>query len=237
MRLKLTLAYDGTGFRGWAAQPGLRTVEAALQEALDRIFPAWSGLGVAGRTDRGVHALANVASVDAEGGPRLERVAEALNTALPDDVAVVSAEEAAPDFNARFSARRRTYRYRVWRSRVRSPFETRRSWWYPRPLDVARMQAQAALLIGEHDFTAFTRTETEHKVFTRVVQDASWLEDDDVLAFEITADSFLRHMVRTIVGTMVDGVDLAPLLDGRARDEAGQTAPSCGLYLARVAYD
>ena len=106
MRLKLTLAYDGTGFRGWAAQPGLRTVEAALQEALDRIFPAWSGLVVAGRTDRGVHALANVVSVDAEGGPRLERVAEALNTALPDDVAVVSAEEAAPDFNARFSARR-----------------------------------------------------------------------------------------------------------------------------------
>ena len=237
MRLKLTLAYDGTGFRGWAAQPGLRTVEASLREALDTIFPAWTGLAVAGRTDRGVHALANVASVDAEGGPRLERVAEALNTALPDDVAVVSAEEAAPDFNARFSARRRTYRYRVWRSRVRSPFETRRSWWYPRPLDVARMQDQATLLIGEHDFTAFTRTETEHKVFTRVVQDASWLEDDDVLAFEITADSFLRHMVRTIVGTMVDGVDLAPLLDGRARDEAGQTAPSWGLYLARVAYD
>ncbi|HVR12215.1 MAG TPA: tRNA pseudouridine(38-40) synthase TruA [Gaiellaceae bacterium] len=237
MRLKLTLAYDGTGFRGWAAQPGLRTVEASLREALDAIFPAWSGLVVAGRTDRGVHALANVASVDVEGGPRLERVAEALNTALPDDVAVVSAEEAAPDFNARFSARRRTYRYRVWRSRVRSPFETRRSWWYPRPLDVARMQDQATLLIGEHDFTAFTRTETEHKVFTRVVQDARWLEHDDVLAFEITADSFLRHMVRTIVGTMVDGVDLAPLLDGRARDEAGQTAPSCGLYLARVAYD
>jgi tRNA pseudouridine38-40 synthase len=192
---------------------------------------------VAGRTDRGVHALANVASVDAEGGPRLERVAEALNTALPDEVAVVSAEEAAPDFNARFSARRRTYRYRVWRSRVRSPFETRRSWWYPRPLDVARMQAQAALVLGEHDFTAFTRTETEHKVFTRVVQDARWLEEDDVLAFEITADSFLRHMVRTLVGTMVDGVDLAPLLDGGARDEAGQTAPSWGLYLARVAYD
>jgi tRNA pseudouridine38-40 synthase len=237
MRLKLTLAYDGTGFRGWAAQPGLRTVEVSLREALDTIFPAWSGLAVAGRTDRGVHALANVASIDAEGGPPLERVAEALNTALPDDVAVVSAEEAAPDFNARFSARRRTYRYRVWRSRVRSPFETRRSWWYPRPLDVARMQAQAALLLGEHDFTAFTRTETEHKVFTRVVQDARWLEEGDVLAFEITADSFLRHMVRTLVGTMVDGVDLAPLLDGGARDAAGQTAPSWGLYLARVAYD
>ncbi|HEX7309786.1 MAG TPA: tRNA pseudouridine(38-40) synthase TruA [Gaiellaceae bacterium] len=237
MRLKLTLAYDGTGFRGWAAQPGLRTVEAALREALDTIFPAWSGLAIAGRTDRGVHALANVASVDAEGGPGLERVAEALNTALPDDVAVVSAGEAARDFNARFDAISRTYRYRVWRSRLRSPFETRRSWWYPRPLDVARMHAQAVLLIGEHDFTAFTRTETEHKVFARTVQDARWFEEGDVLVFEITADSFLRHMVRTLVGTMVDGVDLAPLFDGGKRDEAGQTAPSWGLYLARVAYD
>jgi tRNA pseudouridine38-40 synthase len=237
MRLKLTLAYDGTGFRGWAAQPGLRTLEAALQEALDTIFPAWSGLAVAGRTDRGVHALANVASVDVDGGPGLERMAEALNTALPGDVAVVSAEEAPLDFSARFSARSRTYRYRIWRSRVRSPFESSRSWWYPRPLDVARMQSQAARSIGEHDFSAFTPTETKHKVFVRVVQDAHWLEDGDVLVFEITADSFLRHMVRTLVGTMVDGVDLAPLLAGGLRDEAGQTAPPCGLYLTHVAYD
>src|SRR5690348_14402221 len=194
MRLKLTLAYDGTGFRGWAAQPGLRTVEGEVRRALDTTFRTWSGLAVAGRTDAGVHALANVASVDVEGGPPPTRVAEALSAALPDDVVVVAADEAPPDFHARFSARSRSYRYRIWNRRTPSPFELRRSLWLPRSIDEESLRAGAALLVGEHDFRAFTPTETEHEVFARVVERAEWVRRDDHLDFEITADSFLRHM-------------------------------------------
>src|SRR5262245_59711721 len=133
MRLKLTLEYDGTDFHGWAAQPGTRTVEGVLREALASVFPEFAALAVAGRTDTGVHALANVASVDVNGGAPPHRAAEALNAALPDDLSVVSSVEVPDDFHARHSARSRSYRYRVWRRRTPSPFERRRAWWYPRP--------------------------------------------------------------------------------------------------------
>jgi tRNA pseudouridine38-40 synthase len=244
MVTKLTLEYDGTEFLGWARQPGLRTVQEELERALHTILGETGvdgqplTLAVAGRTDRGVHAWGQVAGYAHEAiDPRR------LNSLLPEDISVLAAEPMAPGFDARRDATSRTYCYRLLARRARSARERRYTLWWPNPLDRDLLDACAQALIGTHDFTAFTPADTSHTRFQRTVLAAEWRASGDMLELWIQADTFMRHMNRIIVGTMLEVAshrraleDFTQLLHGRPRAEAGSTAPAHGLALAAVAY-
>ncbi|HSD23471.1 MAG TPA: tRNA pseudouridine(38-40) synthase TruA [Solirubrobacterales bacterium] len=246
--VRLDLGYHGARFAGWAVQPGVRTVQGELEGALERILGAPTPLTVAGRTDAGVHAWGQVASFATEREPAAE-LARALNSNTGPDVAVFGAQVVAEGFDARRDARSRTYCYRVLAEPAPNPFEAGVALHWPHRIDDGVLAACADALVGTHDFTAFTPTQTEHVRFQRDVLRAEWQEKPAVLGpgrvleLWIEADAFMRNMVRVLVGTMLEVgggrrslEDFGTLLRGASRERAGDTAQAHGLHLASVRY-
>jgi len=255
-RYKLIIEYDGAPFFGWQVQETLPSVQGALEAAVKAMTGADLRVHGAGRTDAGVHALGQVASAAVTCAHPVDTIGRGLNAQLPADIRLLSVVDAPPDFHARFSARRKTYRYLLRTAPFESPFERRFVWHIREPLDVPQMQRAAATICGTHDFDAFRSAGSSVRTTTRTIF-ASGIDAQtgsvgpfdviggaSLLAYEIEGDGFLRHMVRAIVGTLVeigrgwrDSESMSLLLAGGVRAQAGATAPPHGLYLVRVDYD
>jgi len=242
--IRLLLEYDGTGYHGWQRQLDAATIQGVLEAAVARLTQAPAAIIGSGRTDAGVHARGQVANFRTESAIPLRAFHQGLNSLLPKDIVVLEAHEAEPSFHARKSARAKTYEYRILNRPNRSPLYRHYAWWLAPRLDLAAMAGAAAVLPGEHDFTAFRASGSENKNPVRRVLGASWQDEPGGwLSFTITATGFLRGMVRSLVGTLVQvgqgkapPTKLAELLASGARHLAGPTAPPQGLYLVEVVY-
>jgi tRNA pseudouridine38-40 synthase len=247
--LKLILSYDGSDFAGWQVQPDSPTVQGTLASAIGRltgekVLPQGSG-----RTDAGVHALAQVVTFVTESSVPTANFVKALNDSLPVAVRVLSAEEVAADFHARYSAREKNYRYRIYRGAICPPFLARYVWHFPFPLDQGAMIAGAGLVEGEHDFTSFAAVDPERGhdgvpvTNVRRIFSSEWQGDGEEFLYTVTGSGFLHHMVRNLVGTFIlvgKGTlrpeDITRILAAKNRSVAGATAPASGLYLVKVGY-
>jgi tRNA pseudouridine38-40 synthase len=262
--LRLILSYDGADLAGWQVQPGRTTVQGALASAIGRltgenVLPQGSG-----RTDAGVHALAQVASFTIASTIPTENWVKALNDILPPSIRVLEVTDAAPEFHARKSARAKTYRYRIHRAAICPPFLARYVWHYPYPLEESAMVAAARVVVGEHDFTSFAavdaerveriaagedvhtsnvRTSNVRPTNCRTIFASSWTREGEELIYTVRGNGFLHHMVRNLVGTFllvgkgtVSLEDLRRILEAHERTAAGATAPASGLYLVEVEY-
>ena len=243
MRYVGVAEYDGTDFAGWAAQPGRRTVEATLAGALETVLRQPIKLTVAGRTDAGVHASGQVVSFAAETGLSPSSIAYRATAVLPPDAALRRCLRVEDGFDARRDATSRSYEYRVVNDPIRSPLERRRAVHVVRTPNPTLLQEAAGLILGTHDFRAFTPSKSHHVRFVRSVEESWWEERDGLLVYGITANSFLYGMVRALVGTMLEvgqgrrgPPEFADLLEGRERSDAGPAAPARGLTLVGVGY-
>ena len=247
--LKITLAYDGSDFSGWQVQPDRASVQGTLADALGRVTGAKLLPQGSGRTDAGVHALAQVASCELDAGIPTANLQRALNHVLPGSIRVLKVEEMPPEFHARKSARAKTYRYRIFRGEVCPPFLARYVSHYPYPLEESAMREAAGVIVGEHDFTSFAAVdpergrEVEESSNMRTVYSSEWNREGEELIYTVRGSGFLHHMVRNLVGTFLlvgkgtlDASAVRNILQARDRSGAGPTAPACGLYLVSVEY-
>lgn len=244
MKLAGLVEYDGSGFSGWAVQPGRRTVEKTLADGLQTVLRHPVKLSVAGRTDAGVHARGQVVSFESDTALSPSEIAYKATAVLPKDLALRRCVAVPEEFDARRHARNRSYEYRVINDPVRAPLRWYSSNYLARELDFGLLKEAAQLIQGTHDFRAFTPSRTYHVRFQRTIYESSWVMDDDLLTYRITADSFLYGMVRTLVGTMLQVAEGKRTLDDferlfvvGARSEAGPAVPACGLTLTEVRYD
>ena len=246
--LKLILAYDGTGFCGWQVQPDAQSIQGTLAEAIGRITGEKVLPQGSGRTDAGVHALAQVATFQTESVIPAANLVVALNDTLPAAIRVLEAGEMPLEFHARKSAKAKTYRYRIFRGAICPPFLACYVWHYPYPLDFEAMAKAAARVEGEHDFTSFAAIDAEKGVSeersnVRTIFSSVWRRETDEWIYEVRGNGFLHHMVRNLIGTFVlvgkgtlKAHDISRILNARSRSAAGATAPALGLYLVNVEY-
>jgi len=247
--LKVILSYDGTDFSGWQVQPGVDTVQGTLASAIGRITGENVLPQASGRTDAGVHALAQVVTFVTESVVPTENFGKALNDILPASVRVLAVAEMPPEFHARHSARAKTYRYRIYRDAICPPFLARYVWHYPYPLNEGGMEQAAALVVGEKDFTSFAAVDPERGrdgeavSNVRTIFASSWERVSEELIYTVRGSGFLHHMVRNLVGTFIlvgrgtlQVEDVTRILEARNRSAAGATAPASGLYLVSVEY-
>jgi tRNA pseudouridine38-40 synthase len=247
--LKIVLAYDGSEFSGWQVQPDAATIQGTLASAIGRVTGEKVLPQGSGRTDAGVHALAQVATFATESPIPAQNLVKALNDMLPPSIRVLHASEEPLDFHARKSAYAKTYRYRIYRGAICSPFLARYVWHYPFPLDEDAMQRAASFVIGEHDYTSFAAVDSERgredeAIFNqRTIFVSTWGRADEELVYAVRGNGFLHHMVRNLVGTFVlvgkdtlKPKDITGILAARNRSAAGATAPASGLYLVGVEY-
>jgi tRNA pseudouridine38-40 synthase len=241
--IRLDLEYDGTDYAGWAKQPGLETIEGTLEGVIGRILQEEVRLTVAGRTDAGVHARGQVANFQTESSIETGKLAWSANSMFGEAIAISGCVEVPPEFDARHDAQTRTYAYTVLNRDYNSPFRSRFAYHFGGKIDIELLREAASMIRGNHDFTAFTPTESEHSYFQRFISRSGWQVDGDMLIYWVQSKSFMRNMVRALVGTMLEigrgqrTLDnLAKLLEGAERSEAGETAPPTGLCLERIEY-